>query len=446
MKGEYLMNQLIAKEFKAAGLLRFALPSIIMMIFVSLYTIVDGFFVSRFVGTDALSAVNLVYPVVSIVVAIGVMFATGGNAVVSIKLGEGNLEKAKKDFSLIALATVATCTVFCILVLIFIEPVVRLLGADASLTQLCITYLTPLMLFAPMSALQMLFQSFFVTAGKPGLGLTLTITAGLCNMVFDYIFIVPMNMGIVGAAYATVMGYMIPSIGGLLLFVRKSESGLCFVRPAFDKKALLNSCTNGSSEMVTNLSGSVTTLLFNIVMMKLVGADGVAAITVVLYSQFLMTSLFMGFSIGVAPIVSYHYGAGNNRYLHKLYRICIGFVLACSVLIFAVAFLSSGFIAGVFAPSGSAVAVMAAGGLKLFAFSFLFAGINIFASALFTALSDGKTSAGISFSRTFFFTVLGILILSALWQVNGVWLAIPFAEALTFIIVIIIFFQKMRKR
>lgn len=440
------MNQSIAKEYKAGGLLRFALPSIIMMIFVSLYTIVDGFFVSRYVGTDALSAVNLVYPVISIIIAIGVMLATGGNAVVAIRMGEGNLKKAKKDFTLITITAIISCTIFSTIVLIYMEPVVRLLGADASLVELCVTYLTPLMLLAPFSALQMLFQSFFITAGKPGLGLTLTITAGLCNMLFDYIFIVPMNMGIVGAAYATAIGYMVPAIGGLVLFMRKKEDRLCFAKPDFDKKVLFNSCTNGSSEMVTNLSGSITTLLFNIVMMKLAGSDGVASITVVLYSQFLMTSLFMGFSIGVAPVISYHYGAGNSGYLKKLNRICISFILGCSVLIFATAFFSSGFISGIFAPAGSAVALMAADGLKLFSVSFLFAGLNIFASALYTALSDGKTSAGISFSRTFIFTVSGILILSTLWGINGVWLAIPFAEAVTFIIVIIIVRKKAHSK
>lgn len=432
------MNQLIAKEFKTASLLSFTLPSIIMMIFMSLYTIVDGFFVSRFVGTDALSAVNLVYPVISVVVAIGIMFSAGGNAVVAIKLGEGKPQKAKQDFSLITLAAIIICTAFSIICLIFIEPLVHLLGADDNLTQLCITYLTPLIIFAPMSALQILFQSFFVTAGKPSLGLTFTITAGICNMVFDYIFIVTMNMGIVGAAYATVMGYMVPSIGGLIFFMHQKKDSLCFVPPAFNTKTLLHSCANGSSEMVTNLSISVTTLLFNIVMMKLAGSYGVAAITIVLYSQFLMTSLFMGFSIGVAPVISYHFGAGNKVYLKRLYRICIGFVLISSVVIFITAFLSSNLIAGVFAPAGSAVAVLAAEGLKYFSSSFLFAGINIFASALFTALLDGKTSAVISFLRTFFFTILGILILSRIWEVKGVWLAIPFAEVTTFIAVIII--------
>lgn len=439
------MNHLIAKEYKMGGLIRFALPSIIMMIFMSLYTIVDGFFVSRFVGTDALSAINIVYPVISGVIAIGVMFATGGNAVVAIRMGEGNMKKAKSSFSLITVTTLIVCTVFCGAVLLFIKPVVSILGADDGLVPLCIAYLTPLMLSAPMSALQMLFQSFFVTAGRPALGLKLTIAAGLCNMLFDYIFIALFSMGIAGAAYATAMGYMIPAIGGVIFFFL-NKKGLCFAKPVFDGKVLFQSCTNGSSEMVTNLSGSMTTLLFNIILMKLAGPDGVASITVVLYSQFLMTSLFMGFSIGVAPVISYHCGAGSRDYLRRLYRMCIAFVLVASVVIFAAAFSISGLIAALFAPAGSRVAVLAAEGLRLFSFAFLAAGINIFASALFTAVSDGRTSAIISFSRTFLFTVLGTLLLPRFFGLNGVWLAIPFAEAVTCILVICIALHKINRK
>lgn len=428
------MSQSISKEFSFGQLLKFAFPSIIMMIFLSLYTIIDGFFVSRFVGTDALSAVNIVYPVVSITVAIGIMFATGGSAIVAMRLGEGRRKIANENFTSIIIVATGISIVFCILGLLFINPIVRLLGAKGDLVILSVQYLQILLLFAPMSVLQMLFQSFFVTAGKPALGLVLTIIAGISNMVLDYAFIVPVGLGIRGAALATAIGYCIPAIGGLIFFLR-NRNGLCFVRPKFDLRMIGNSCLNGSSEMITNLSNSVITLLFNILMMKFAGSDGVAAITIILYTQFLMTSLFMGYSIGVAPILSYNFGANNKVYLKKLFRMCFIFVIGTSVLVFFTSFFSSGIIAGVFAPVGSAVYLLAGKGLRIFSFSFFFAGVNIFASALYTALSNGRISALISFSRTFLFTVIGIFLMVRFLQMDGLWLAIPFSELVTIIVV-----------
>lgn len=439
------MAQSIAKRFNIGELLMFAFPSIIMMMFMSLYTIVDGFFVSRFVGTDALSAVNITYPMSSIVVAVGVMFATGGSAVVATQIGQGKEKEARKNFSLIVLTAFVSSVIISILAIMFLDPLVRLLGASGDLVEPSKNYLRILMLFAPMSVLQMLFQNFFVIAGRPGLGLGLTVGAGIFNMVFDYVFIVPMAMGIEGAAYATVLGYCIPAIVGAVFFLA-NRKGLHFSMPRFSWRVIGRSCFNGSSEMVTNLSGSITTLLFNILMMRMVGSDGVAAITIVLYSQFLMTSLFLGFSIGVAPIISYHHGAGDDAYLRRLYRICIGFVLVTSILVFVFSYFISGTIVQLFTPKTSAVYGLAVHGFKLFSIAFLFAGTNIFASALYTALSDGKTSALISFARTFLFTVIGILGLSALFGLDGLWLAIPFAELVTVGFVLLIVHYQRRKR
>lgn len=437
-----MMSQSISKQFSFGQLLKFALPSIVMMIFLSLYTIVDGFFVSRFVGTDALSAVNIVYPVVSITVAIGIMFATGGSAIVAMRLGEGRQKTANENFTSIVIVATGASIVFCILSLLFMEPIVRLLGAQGALIPLSIQYLQILLIFAPMSVLQMLFQSFFVTAGKPTLGLALTVIAGICNMVLDYVLIVPVGLGIRGAALATAIGYCIPAIGGLVFFAQ-NRKGLCFVRPEFEFRMLINSCLNGSSEMITNLSNSVITLLFNVMMMKFAGSDGVAAITIILYTQFLMTSLFMGYSIGVAPIISYNYGADNKAYLKKLFRMCFLFVISASVVVFLTSFLSSGIIAGVFAPIGSSVYLLAVKGLRIFSFAFIFAGVNIFASALYTALSDGRISALISFSRTFLFTVVGIFLMVHFLQMDGLWLAIPFSELVT--IIVVCFILRMKK-
>ena len=291
-------------------------------------------------------------------------------------------------------------------------------------------YITVLLCFMPMSMLQCLFLSFLVTAGRPGLGLGLTVGAGFANMVLDYVFIVPLGMGIAGAALATAIGYCIPALGGLRFFSR-NRSGLRFIRPRWDFTVLLKSCANGASEMVTNLASSIITVIFNLILMAWIGTDGVAAITVIMYAQFLMVAFFMGFSIGVAPVFGFHYGAGNHQYLLHIRDHCIRFVLGASVVVCAVSFLSSGLIAVIFTPEGSLSAQLVNRGMRLFSLSFLFAGYNIFASALFTALSDGRTSALISFARTFFFILAGIWLMTTLLGLDGLWLAIPFAELVT---------------
>lgn len=428
------MNQTISKEFKLTELLQFAVPSIIMMVFLSLYMIVDGFFVSRFVGTDALSSVNITYPFSSIFVALGVMFAAGGSAVVATQMGEKKMQDANRSFSLIVCCCFCTAFFIALPALIWIEPLVKLLGAEGNLIPLCKQYLFVLILFAPIAILQILFQNFFVTAGKPAIGLILTVIAGLCNMLFDYIFIAIMDMGISGAAYATAMGYCIPAVGGILFFL-KNKQGLHFVIPKWNAAVLLKSSANGSSEMVTNLSTSVTTFLFNLLTMNYFGSDGVAAITVILYCQFLMTSLFMGFSIGVAPIISYHFGAENIAYLKKLKHMCWKFILISSFIVFAFSLSCTELIASIFSDKSSGVYPLICRGMNIFSFSFLFAGANIFASAMFTAISDGKTSAIISFSRTFLFIVVGFYAMIQLFEVDGIWLAIPFAELCTAVFV-----------
>ncbi len=424
------MNNAISKNFGFGGLLRFAFPTIVMMIFMSLYTIIDGFFVARFVNTDALSAVNLTYPLAGLTMTIGIMFATGGNAVISRQLGEGKPLEAKQNFTLIVCVATVIGLIITLLTLLFLEPLVILMGASGSLIPLCQDYLWILTVFAPVSVLQMLFQSFFVTAGKPGLGLALTIAAGVANMLLDYVFVAILGWGVQGAAWATVTGYCIPAFGGILFFLC-NRKGLCFTLPKLRWRILGESCFNGSSEMVTNISTSVTTFLFNILMMRYIGSDGVAAITVILYCQFLMTSLYLGFSMGVSPVIGFQYGSQNKAGLQQIFRICMLFVGLSSVLIFGLALLCTKPIATLFTAKDSAVYPLIIRGLGLFSIGFLFAGINIFASALFTALSNGKISALLSFSRTFVFILLGLWLLPLWLQVDGIWLAIPFAELIT---------------
>ncbi len=437
------MNNSLAKEFDLKSLLRFSAPSIAMMVFTSLYTIVDGMFVSNLVGTDALSAINICYPLLCFFNAISIMFSTGGCAVVSIQLGEGNSKKANRLFSFITLSALAVTAVVVVVSFIFLEPLLTFLGCSETLMPLCKSYLSVLLVFSPVLTLQILFQSFFVAAGKPALGLILTISAGISNMILDYVFMAYFNSGISGAALATAAGYFIPAIGGVIFFF-KNRNGLCFSLPQIDFKALFKSCTNGSSEMVTNLSTSITTMLFNITMMEHLGNDGVAAITAVLYSQFLLTALYLGFSVGVAPIISYHYGAGNCVYLNKLKRICYKFVLATSVLSFVLAFFMSNPLASLFSGNNQNVHELIKHGMMLFSVGFIFSGFNIFTSAFFTALSDGLTSAIVSFSRTFLFIIAGLYLMMAILGIDGLWLSIPFAELCAFLISIIFLKAKQK--
>ena len=423
------MNNPLDREFGFWSLFRFSLPTIVMMVFMSLYTIVDGIFISRFVGSNALSAVNIVFPLISVTIGLGVMLATGGSAIAARKMGEGEEEAACRDFTFLTLVGVGVGFLFSLLGLFFSAPLSRLLGSSDLLLADCVDYLRIMLLFAPASILQLLFQCFFVTAGRPNLGLGLTVASGVANAVLDYVFIVPLDLGVAGAALATASGYLVTAGAGLFFFSVK-KTGLRFRPARWDGRTLLQACGNGSSEMVTNLSNAVVTFLFNLLMLRFLGEDGVAAITIVLYAQFLLTALYMGFSMGVAPIVSFNHGAGNELRLRRTFRHCLAFLAFSSVLVFGTAMALSSFLVGIFSPPGTGVYDLALAGFRLFAPSYLFAGLNIFASSFFTALSDGLTSAIVSFARTFGFLLVGLLLLPMFLAVDGVWLAVPFAEAL----------------
>lgn len=437
------MSNSIAKNFKFFSLLRFAFPTMVMMVFMSLYTIIDGICISRFVGTDALSSANIVYPVLSLVIAVGVMLATGGSAVIAKKLGEKREEEARENFSFLILVGFLIGIVFMVMGNLFIEPIVRVLGATDRLLPYCLDYLRILLYFAPACILQLLCQTFFVTAGKPMTGLILTISGGIANIVLDYVFMKPLDMGIAGAALATGIGQLIPSVIGMcyFLFVRKN---LYLVKPGIQMTMLKESCLNGSSEMVTNLSNAVITFLFNIVMMRFLGEPGVAAITIVLYGQFLFNAMYMGFSMGVAPVISFNYGCKRNDMLQRLFKICISYISVSSIIITAAALLSSPIIVEIFTPIGTDTYEIAKKGFFLYSINYIFAGMNIFSSSMFTAFSDGKISAVISFVRTFGFIVINILLLPYLIGVNGVWLSVPAAEFMT-VFITIYFFYKKRK-
>ena len=426
------MKYSINEHITPLGLLKFAAPSIVMMVFMSLYTIVDGIFVSRFLGSNALSSLNIVYPVINVAIAIATMLGTGGNAIISKYLGEGKEERAREALTQFVVLTLALSILLLILSELFLTPISRFLGANDVLLTDCRLYLGASMLFAPACMLQAVFQSFFVTAGRPGLGLLLMTGAGVFNMIFDYVLIVPCGMGIAGAAVATGIGQCIPAVFGLFFFAF-SKKELRFCKFTFSGKEMLDACYNGSSEMVSQLSNAVITFLFNIVMMSLAGEHGVAAITILLYGQFLFNAFYLGFSIGISPIIGFQYGAGDREKLRKIYRISFLFVAASSVLIVGLAILFSPAIVTVFTKE-QRTWELASTGFRLFAINFLFSGINVTSSGFFTALSNGKVSAIISFCRTLVFIVISLLIFPRILGINGAWIAIPVAEFLTLLI------------
>lgn len=435
------MSQQLAKKHDTLSLLKFALPTIIMLVVMSLYTIVDGIFVSHYVGTNALSAINIVYPFQSITVAAAIMLGTGGNAIVAKKLGEGKREQARKNFTLLVISGIIFGIIFCILGLIFLDPIIRLLGANESFAGYCRDYLFIILLFTPASVVQLLFQNFLVTEGKPAFGMVLTIAAGAANVVLDYLFMGVFHMGIQGAAWGTSFSYMIPAVFGMLYFCRK-KTVLRFKATRFDRRILLQSCSNGSSEMVSQLSVGMITLLFNYMMLHYVGEDGVAAITVILYMQFSLTAAFIGFSNGIAPIISYNYGRQDLLQLKNLFKISTRTILTLSAAITLISMVFARQIVGCFLSGGTAAFDLTLRGFYIFSINYIAAGINIFGSAYYTALSDGKTSAFISFLRTFGLILLSALFLPKLLGVDGIWLMVPFAEFITTAIVFYLFSHK----
>lgn len=425
--------------------LAFTLPSIFMMIVMSLYTIVDGIFVSRLIGTNAFSAVNIIYPLMSVVIGLGTMFGTGTTAIVSRKLGEGRGREANRILSFILLFTVGLGLLFSAACLLLLEPILWGLGADAAIYDYCRDYGQMILYFLPFSLLQVQFQSLFVANGQPGKGLAVTVFSGLANVFLDYFFIAVCHMGIAGAALATGIGYAVSALYGIYFFARHREAPLHFVRPGAEFGALLRAVTNGSSEMVSNLSTSVTTFLFNIIMMRLVGPDGVAAISVLLYLDFVLIAVNLGYAIGAAPLFSYNYGSGNWERLKKLYKMSTRLCFGVGLVMTAVTILFARPLAAVFSPRGSAVYELAAAGLKIYSLSYLFKGYNVFASALFTAFGNGSVSAILSFLRTFVLLVSAILLFSAYFGITGVWWATPAAEglALTAAAALTVKFRKM---
>lgn len=420
----------LGENFNMGSLLHFVFPTIAVMIFMGLYTIGDTIIAARFVNTDALSAINIVTPVINIIVGLGTMLATGGSAIIAKKMGAGDGKCASQDFTLIVLTGAGLGAAIAFLGSIYIDRIIWSLGASEVLFPFCKDYLFVLLLFTPASILQVLFQNLIITAGKPAFGMFLSIGAGAINVLLDYVFIVPLKMGITGSALGTGIGYLIPTAIGIVFFA-SAKGTLKFRKPVGNARVLWESCSNGFSEMVSQISTAITTFLFNVTMMTLLGENGVAAITIIIYTQFLLSTLYIGFSMGVAPVISYNFGSNDSDRLRRIFRICFIFICLVSVMVFICAMLLGPFLVNIFSPKGTPVYQIAKQGFLIFSISFLFCGFNIFASAMFTALSNGKASAIISTLRTFVFITLALLTLPKLFYVIGVWLAVPLAEFIT---------------
>ncbi len=430
------------KKVNYKSVLLFTLPSIIAMVFTSFYTMVDGAFVANLVNQDALSAINITLPVVMIVIAAATMIGVGGNAIYAKLLGEGKTDQAREKFTLFSISTVVLSIIFTVLILIFSDSIISFLGADENVYQYAYDYLNVYVLFTPFVMLQIVMQTALITAGKPNLSLISMLIGGFSNIILDYVFIETFSMGISGAALATGIGNILGTIIGVIFFLtNKKNKILSFKWPKMDVSALIAMSSNGSSEMVANLSSAVITLLFNQATFAIAGNDGVAAITVILYAQFFSNAVYTGYSMGIAPVISFNYGNSHSKNLCAIFKISVKFLAAASIIMLAVAFLLSKPISSFFLEEGTNAHALAMSGMAIFATSFLFSGFNIYASAMFTAYSNGRVSAIISFLRTFFFIAAAILILPYLIGINGVWLAVPIAEFL----VIFLSFYFIRK-
>ena len=430
MSAEKKMGIQLSDHFTYSRLFRFTLPSIVMLIFSSLYGVVDGFFVSNFVGKEAFTAVNFIMPFLMILGAIGFLFGTGGGALIARTMGEGNPELANRQFSLVVYVSLGIGVILTVLGFWLLRPVASFLGAEGVLLEDCVRYGRVILLANPAYILQYEFQCLFATAQKPKLGLYVTVASGLTNMVLDALFVAVFPWGLGGAAAVTALSQCIGGLLPLLYFGRKNSSRLRLTRTQWMGRALLKVCGNGSSELLSNISMSLVSMLYNVQLLRYAGQDGVASYGVLMYVMLVFQSIFIGYSIGVAPVVSYQYGAKNSAELRGLRQKSLRVIGAAAVLMFAVALLSAEPLSRIFVGYDVALLDLTLHAFSIYSFSFLFAGFSIFASAFFTALNDGLTSAVISFVRTLVFQVVCVLVFPLIWGVDGIWLAIVGAEML----------------
>ncbi|MCI8792041.1 MAG: MATE family efflux transporter [Eubacterium sp.] len=420
----------LSDHFTYKRLLRFVLPSIIMMIFTSVYGVVDGLFVSNFAGKAAFAAVNLIMPVPILLGALGFMLGTGGSAIVAKTLGEGKRQLANQYFSMLVLVAFVGAAVLAVTGTVLIRPLALLLGADGEMLGHCVTYGRIILISLPFFALQNIFQSFLVTAERPSLGLKITIAAGVTNMVLDLLFVGVLDLGVAGAAAATVISETVGGCVPLVYFLRPNSSLLRLERPQIAWRILGHACANGSSELMTNVSMSVVNMLYNIQLMRFAGENGVAAYGTIMYVNFFFVAAFIGYSIGMASVVGFNHGARNHMELRNVFRKSLRLILIAGAAMTVLGLLLSGVLAKIFVGYDGELLELTRRGFRIYCSSFLIMGFNIFGSAFFTALGSGLISALISFLRTLVFQVMAVLLLPLLLGIDGIWLAILMAEIL----------------
>ncbi len=435
----------LSEHFNFKKLLRFTFPSIIMLIFTSIYGVVDGFFVSNYAGKEPFTAVNFIMPVLMLLGCFGFMFGTGGGALISKTMGEGKSEKAKRIFSLIVYTSIICGIVLSVLGFLLIEPVTSMLGAQGQLLTDSVTYARIILIAIPVYILQYEFQCLFVTAGKPSLGLYVTIAAGLTNMILDALFVAVFKWGLEGAAAATAISQFVGGLVPLIYFSCPNSSLLRLGKTHFDGKALLKTCTNGASELMSNISMSIVSMLYNAQLLKYAGEDGVAAYGVLMYVSLVFQAVYIGYSVGTAPIISYNYGAQNHTELKSLLKKSLISISIFAVIMFAASLALSKPLSYIFVGYDKELLNLTVRAFSIFSFSFLFSGYAIFGSSFFTALNNGLISALISFMRTLVFQIAAVLIFPLIWQVDGIWLSIVAAEVMS-VIVTILFLKANKKK
>ena len=435
----------LSQHFTCRRLLRYCLPSIIMMVFTSVYGVVDGFFVSNFAGKTPFAAVNFIMPILMILGCAGFMFGTGGSALIGMALGEGDNKKANNIFSLVVYSSIVCGVLLAIIGLVILRPVATLMGAEDEMLRQCLIYGGIFLAGLPFYILQYEFQCLFATADKHKLGMYVTIIAGCTNIVLDALFVADFPLGVAGAAVAAVISQIAGGIIPLVYFLRKNDSPLRLTKCSFDGTALLKTCTNGSSELMSNISASVVGMLFNVQLMKYAGENGVAAYGVLMYVSMIFQAIFLGYTVGTAPVVSYHYGADNKDEVKNLLKKSLIIVAAVAVCMFVAGELLSRPLAKIFVGYDAELMDMTVNAFYIFSFSFLFFGFSVFGSSFFTALGDGLTSAAIAFLRTLVFQIAAVMLLPLIFGLNGIWASIVAAEIVS-VAVMAVFFAIKRKK
>lgn len=422
------MNISLSEHFNYGKLLRFTMPSIVMMIFTSIYSVVDGIFVSNFAGKTPFAAINLIMPYIMILGTVGFMMGTGGTALISKTLGMGDKKKANEIFSMLTYVCIGSGVVISVIALVLLRPVAMRLGAEGEILEDCVLYGKIVLPAATAYILQFAFQSFCVTAEKPNLSLTMTVVSGVCNIVLDALFVAVLRWGLAGAAAATAIAQVVGAVIPIVYFARPNESLLRLGKCRFDGKSLLRTCTNGASELMSNLSMSLVGMLYNLQLLKYAGEDGIAAYGVIMYVNLFFLSVFIGFSIGTAPLIGFNHGAQNHSELKSLFKKSVIVIAATSVLMAVSGILLAHPLAAVFVSYDTALLEMTVRGFAIYSLSFLLCGFNIFGSSMFTALNNGLISAVISFVRALICQIAAVMILPLFFHLDGIWASVVAAE------------------